>query len=342
MTASKRKIILGVLSIANLALAFFAWRSIFQAMFDDAASDWLVPILLFSGISALFLLQAVFVQPMLVRIANAILPLLPMFLFPFSIELGVAFVLGAFFLFRATSLVGLESANRVKVQVFSCARHGVVALVLAWSCAITGSYFTLLRDVPTERLLPKLSFSEGFGRTILRFAEKSNPGIARVSADNPTVDGFLLGFLSDPVSDSKGLIDPSLSGILENFGVSEEAMRDRLEEERRTVFLSEGRNKISDLLGRPVEGEERMLDVLSELANAKLFALSSMKYQNGDSSESLRGILALFLFLSLLSIGSLLGFLWALLAWTLFLFLRISGLVSIRTTLREVEEIGEI
>ncbi len=342
MTLSKKNIIVSVLFLMQVATAFFAWRFLFQAIRFDATRGWIVLAVFFSAISVLFLLQAVFVQPWFVRGVTAFAVLIPMLFLPFSVEIGIAFLLAGYFLFRSTSVVGKETFYRLKVQVFSCAKQGIFPLVIGWSFAISGAYIGLLHDTPVENLLPKVSFSQGLGQGMLRLVEKSNPGLIQLSNTNPTVDEFLFGVFTENVPTPSNVIDPAIQGMLGEMGVSEQDIRTRLEEEKKNAFLSEGRKKLSDLLHRSVNGGERMLDVLSELVNAKLLAISGMSGGRSGSTDSLRGILGLLFFLTILSVGSVLGFVWAWFAWLIFLFLRISGLVVLQTKLREVEEISEI
>ena len=219
-------------------------------------------------------------------------------------------------------------------------------LALGFSVLIVAFHAAMISQLPAEKLLPRFSLADGTGRVALQMAGKVNPALVSLTEENLSVDEFLLGLM--PREESGGAespFDPKDARIRETLrmeGIDVEKLAGispTNAEFQKALFLKEGKRRISDVLGRSVQGDERATDVLSEIINAKIFGTFSGVQKEGKSIGTLQAIIALLLFVSLLSLGSAFGLIWALLSSGIFWILREGNIVAIRRMPIEAEQI---
>ena len=86
------------------------------------------------------------------------------------------------------------------------------------------------------------------------------------------------------------------------------------------MILRKGRKQISDLIKRPVRGDEEVASVFSQMISTKIedFINFDAGKSSYGSASYLPVILTFLLFLSILSFGSFFGPLWVMLAQVIF------------------------
>lgn len=354
----KQKIITATFFLLEIGCSFLAWQSLYQAVLVSGSSRFFLPSIFFS-LLATFLLVSVLLFPLvLFRVLAILIIILPVFFFGWSIASFFAFGIAMMFLYRSLRVVDRELSEHLTIRFFSSARTGVFLLSLGFSVVIVAAYAALITNLPIEKLLPRFSLAEGTGRIVLQLAGQVNPSLGNLVREDLSVDEFLLEMMPKEMTGQGTDIPPSL---VEQNGTQSIAFRDTLRslsessgmdyeqlindqrnsqtELQKTLFLGETKRRMADILGRSVSGDERATDVLSEVVNAKIFGTLSTVHTEGSSVNTLRAVIALLLFLSLLSAGSIFGFVWAFLAWIIFWLLQGSGIVAIRRVQVEAEQV---
>lgn len=349
----KQKIIASVFFLFEAGISFFAWQSVHLAVFVPGASHFLIPGIFFSLLAALLLVSVSLFSTPIFRMFGIAIAVLPAFLFARSISVCVVAGLAALLFYRSLFVVDRELSEHLKIRFFSSARTGTFMLALGFSLAIVALHAAMISQLSAEKLLPRFSLADGAGKMALQMAGKVNPALASLTEENLSVDEFLLGLM--PREDLEGGID-GIRGIEGSFDPKDARIRETLKangidmeklsgispanaEFQKALFLKEGVRRISDVLGRSVRGDERATDVLSEIINAKIFGTFSEVQKEGKSLDTLRAIIALLLFVSLLSLGSAFGLIWALLSAGIFWILREGNIVVIRRMPIEAEQI---
>ncbi len=354
----KQKIITVFFFLLEGVCSFFAWQSLYQAVLISGSSHFLIPSVLFS-VLAVFLLVSVilFALPLFRSLAIAI-AVFPIFAFGWSLASFVATPVAFLFCYWGLSTIGRELSEHVTVRFFSSARMGTFLLALGFSVSITAGYATLITTMPVEKLLPRFSLADGTGRIVLQTAGKVNPAFSRLVREDLSVDDFILEMMPKEMTNgiSTSTLSPdtneggtssamrdAISSFAESRGMSSEQVMDEQKaaamELQKSLFLQETKRRLSDILSRDVSGDERAKAVLSEVINTKMFGTVAAVRTEGDSVDILRAILALLLFLSLLSLGSLFGLVWAFFSWVVFWILQGASIVAIRRIPIEAEQI---
>jgi hypothetical protein len=350
----KQKIIAILFFLLECVCSFFAWQSLHQSVLLSGSSHFLIPSILFS-LLAIFLLVGVVLFPLPLFRSIAIgIAVLPLFAFGWSVASLVAVPLSFLFCYRSLSVIDRELSEHVTVRFLSSARMGTFLLSLGFSVMIVAGYATLIKSMPLQKLLPRFTLADGTGRVVLQIAGKVNPAFSRLVREDMSVDDFISEMMPQEMMNGSSadtlpldLGGDSLRGALSSFAESRGLSAEDLMNEQKTasmnlqkeLFLKETKRRLSDILSREIAGDERAKDVLSEMINAKIFGTVTAVQAEGTSVDALRAILSLLLFLSLLSLGSLLGFVWAFCAWVFFWILQGASIVAIRRIPIEAEQI---
>lgn len=322
MKFSTREIFGIFLILAVGLLALGAWQVFFTVMVTPGVSDIWQPTLWFFLLAIFFFLgTAVWTKP-LFRIAGAALVFIPGFLFMQSWEYVIACIVSAVFVFWSAADIAFEFRERLRFRFFKSVRTGQFFFVVGLTLALSGGYYVFLQNASWEELVPRFRIGEEMTGIIFKAAGTINPSFAALSGGDATVDEFLLSLeqnkREEPVlpgsdtgrevggEDISG-VSPEVIRYLEEQGItlSLDEHQERIAQE---LFLQSGRKQIAGLAGRPVQGDEKISDILSLALQRKLIAL----LRGGDTTEHIPSqavpfFLSLLLFFTLLSLLSLLG-----------------------------------
>lgn len=343
----KQKIITVFFFLLEGVCSFFAWQSLYHSVLFSDSSRFLLPIVLFS-LLAILLLESVVLFPLpLFRTLAIEIAILPVFVLGWSVTSLIAVPLAFLFCYWSLTVIDRELSEHVKVRFLSSARMGTFLLSLGFALVIVAGYATLISSMPPEKLFPRFTLTDGMGSIVLQIASKANPAFSRLVKEDLSVDDFILQMMPQEMMSGTDGTSVDMQGIISTFAESrglssEELMKEQklaAAEMQKGLFLKETKQRLSDILSREVTGGERAKDVLSEIINAKIFGMIAPPHTEGGSVDTLRAILSLLLFLSLLSLGSLLGFVWAFFAWVIFWILQGSNVVAIRRIPIEAEQI---
>lgn len=313
--------VIGVLS------AFLGWMSV-ASISASSDGNWADPALWFSLAATSFLLGAVLYHEKGARIIFVSALLVPGIPFAPSITHILFTIFAAWLLLGGMRRIRDDMALRLRIVFRKSLGVGVFSFSLAVSLLIANEYYTHIRNSPWDDLVPKFSLGEGGGDILLRAAGWVYPELGKIHDERVTVDAFLMTVRGKEGSFVSSLPVPS----------DERMPIDQGEAIMRELSLAAGRMEVGALVGRKVSGDEKMSDVLSEaLRNKTMAFLSGKKAEQNLPASVLPFVLSLLLFITVLSIASLLQWLWiAIAAGMMRVFLR-SGAIAVERIAVEQE-----
>ncbi len=133
----------------------------------------------------------------------------------------------------------------------------------------------------------------------------------------------------------------SLSGIEESLREAGLTMADvRNSPQAQMFYLESGHRHFTWLVGGEVKGNEPINAVMSQVIQRKIIrALDGTGQASGLSPDTVPTAIAVVLFLALIPLGTVLGYVWLLLGYLFFLLLLRTNQLEIREHLDEVEEL---
>ena len=276
------------------------WISV-ASVSGTSGGNWTAPVLWFSLTAICFLLGAMLYREKSVRIAFVSALLLPSLPFASSVFHVLFIALAAWLVFVGMRRIRNDMSLRLKMAFRKSMSVGVFSFSLAVSLLIASEYYGYIKGSAWEDLVPKFSLGEGGGDAVLRIAGSIYPELGKIRDEGVTVDSFLT-----TVRDQEG---PPESFPATPVGDS--APIEQGESIERELSLAAGRMEIGALVGREVLGDERMSDVLSEALRHKTIAfLSGEKAERNLPGSVLPFVLSLLLFVTVLSVASLLQWFW--------------------------------
>lgn len=305
----KRKILDYALVFLTLLFSLLFWRAVHQAMTNPEASTWLVPIIWFSLFATLFFLDLIIIK-IRYLIFSVLLGSFLGELFFFPIFNIISFLITLLVFWRVKG----EMAYGSRINLRRLIRSGALMFILAWSLAVASHYYLSAQKNKMANPVPEFKL-EGMTKAVtFNLLSKINPSFQKMEEENLTVDQFI----------DQG--QPSIE------------VPEPMEELTQAMFREESRKKLSEISGIYLSGEEKVVDVISQIINQKIVAIiPTLENQEGGFSPIFLA-LAIGLFFSLMALGSILLYVWTVLAYLLFFFLRKAGLIWIAyvTSEREV------
>lgn len=351
--------IFGIFLILILGLlALGAWQSFFSAIVIEGVADSWKPTLWFCVLALCFFLGTAIWAAAWSRLTASAAVFLPgIFFFP-SWEYAVVGILASALAFWSTMVIAQDLADHLRFRFARSVRTGTFFFVLGLSLALSSGYYVFLKNTSWEELVPRFRVGEEMTQIIFKVAGVVNPSFAELSQGDATVDEFLLSLEknkkeadtdTDHPEESQDMpasldtlnIPPAVSLFLQERGIvlSSDVNREKIERE---IFLLSGREQIATLVGQPVEGDEKISDVLSLALQRKLIALlKGEKTTEHVASPAVPFFLALLLFFTLLSLISLLSVLCVAGAGLLFSGLLWIGWLKLDTIPAEQQRLAE-
>jgi len=287
------EVILLFLAVSFSSLGFAAVSSSISA--DDGHLG--MPLLWLSLLAVSFLLVGMLCRERAMCVAFAGLvvgssvPFTPTFSHLLLALLSVAFMLSGF------RKMEDDIRSRIALSFRKSMSTGVFMFALPVSLLIASQYYAEIRLSSWQDLVPRFSLAEGGGDLVLRAAGSVYPEIGKIRDERMTVDSFLSTVRSP--EDARSVHEEE--GIFDDMSMA--------------LSLQAGRVELGKLVGRDLSGDERMADVLSEaLRNKTIAFLSGAKAERNLPSGALPFFLAMLLFITILSIASLLQGIWTLVA----------------------------
>lgn len=347
----KREKMKYVLITVTLLVAFFSWFSVYRAITVAESSTWLVPMLGFSFFAVSLFLSAVLIREAMV------LEFLIVASFAFSIffafNLWHIVIVGLCILLAISAVMRIRKDLdlNVKVSLWKSFNMGKTKWIFALAFVISSQYFFIVKNIEGQKNIPELDLSAFSQKLVVPILGIMNPNFKEIQKDDLTVDQFILKSQENAKSDLLGdeFIDSQIPQDLPSDQrdiLKKEALKNisdmqrQVSEKNNEFVLREGRRQLSEMVGRQIDGSEKIVDVFSGLINKKMNDYFNSQMAEGDQSSVFPLILAIVLFLTIVPVGSLLGNLWFGIAIFIFNTLVRSGIVEIRKVQVEREMIA--
>lgn len=324
----KIKILKYVLIFLTLLTAFLSWQSVDRAINIPEASNWGVPILIFSLLFVLFYLDVILIRRFFILQIMFLASLILSFVFSFSFVHLVILVVAYLLILWSLMKIKRDLHLNVKVSLWKSIGAGSLPMLFAVSIMISSQYYSEVKDLSSTRLIPKFNFSEMTGGATSKILSAVNPDFKKLDQEGLTVDQFILETQKDQVSMD---VPEGLSG----------AMAERLAIEEEKILLREGRKKFSEIAGTPLTGQEKISDVFSGIINQRIDQYLGSRMSDSEKGSPLPFILAVALFLTVLPLGSLLSTVWIIVVELIIWIFKKTDLIRIAKVPVEMEVIEQ-
>ncbi len=334
-----------------VALSLAAWFFLHLSIMNPGTRDWIIPGAFFSAVFVFWIVAVILIEKISHIAVIFFLSLAPSLFFVFDVWHFLILSTAFLFLLIASTRIERELMTSVKINLWRSIRFGRVMMVFALSLAIGSHYYFEIKDNNAYRNIPDFNLGNANEKFVSKTISLVYPGFDFSNDGELTVDEFILQSQKNAVSnmDEGNEIEKIID---EEFGISmtdqqkKEVIKDYQDRNEMVVqknnelVLRESRKQISDLVGRQVGGDEKIMDVFSQMINKKI-----EDYLNFGAGNEIGGfshlpiILAILLFLSILSLGSFLGPLWVLLAQIIFWLMVKLNWVKINKVMVEQEVI---
>ncbi len=341
------------IGLASLFLLFcfsvFGWYVLFQGTLMGYVS---LTLSLLSGFffTCVFFFLGVFLwHRVYERLLGALLPFLPVLFFRHDL-LIIGAVIGSMVLtYLAIHFIQKEKKERIHFQYFRVNHAGQIYFVIALALSISTAYFSIIRDASWEELVPKLRLGESTSTLLLRTIAKWQPQLADIKEEGLTVDEYLLSLAEEgrtvpaPTSDDQLFslevsLVPGIEERLHQAGLSFADVRNS--PQARQFYLESGHAHFTWLVGGEVKGNEPMNAVVSQIIQRKIIrTLDGTEEASQLSGDTVPIAISVVVFLALIPLGSLLGYLWLFCGYVIFLLLLKTKQIEIRHHLDEIEEL---
>jgi hypothetical protein len=330
-----KKIIQYVLLAVAIVISFFAFWSVERAVFIPEASDWLAPIFWFSCLFILLGLNIALVRDKKIIYPTLFLFLLPSLIFSPNFWQVLIILFGWLLLLAANARIRGDIEYGKKIKLWRSLRFGKAYIYLALALVISGQYYFLVKDAPTQKILPDFKVDAVTNYLAPNILSVVSPDFSASVDGEMTVDQFIIQMQKSQM-DQAGYSQEKLAKLPE----SERAkLQKQINEEigkNQDILLDEGRKKFAEISGQPVDGSEKIAAVFSEIIDNKL---NDYLKPGNINTEVLpvAPIMTFVLFLTIASLGSLLGIILVLMAAGIFWILVQAKLVLISKVQAEVE-----
>lgn len=281
----------------TLVVAFFAWQSVERAIAVESASNWGMPIVFFSLFFILLYLDIILIRRVLVLQLLFLTAFLLSFIFAFNLwHVGIVFLA---YLFSLWSIAKIKQDLRlnVKVSIWKSIQAGNFLLLLSVAVVIASQYYSEVKSLSAERLIPRFNVEEMTGGATSKILSTVNPDFKNLEQEDLTVDQYILKKQKDEVQSEA----PT--------GISLEVVN-IISAKQEELILREERRRLSVLAGKPLSGNEKIADVFSGIINQKIDQYLGARMADSQKNSPLPFIMAVALFLTVLPLGSLLSTVW--------------------------------
>jgi hypothetical protein len=341
---------IGLISLFFLfVFSLFGWYVLFSGTLTGYGSLTVSLLLGFSFACIFFFLGVILWHERYERLLGATLPFLPIIFFAQELVIVASIIVAILLTYLAITLIRKEKRERIRFQYFRVNQAGQLYFIMALALTISVAYFTLIRQASWEELVPKLRLGESSTTLLLRSIATWQPELARVKSEELTVDEYLLSLSVEPdPTQTKKFDDQLLSfevslipGIEQNLREAGLTMEDvRNSPQAKNFYLESGRSHFTWLVGGEVKGNEPISAVVSQVIQRKIIRTLDGSNQTSQlTADTVPIAIAVVLFLALIPLGTILGYVWLTLGYLIFMLLLRTGQLEIREHLDEIEEL---
>ncbi len=331
----KRQVIKYAELLLVIIFAFLLWQSANRIIQTSQTENWLQPIIFFSLFFICWSLGAILIKNNRLFFGVSMLALIIPLIFTANIFLFGVIIVSGVILWTGKKVVQNELKLRIKISVWNSLRLERRFFVFAIALILTGQYYFGVNQLDTNKTLPEFKINSQQTRWATKILSKFDPSFK--SGDNTeeiTVDDFILKKINQD-ENSANIVDVKndipLGYIVDN---------DSIEKLKKQSILKEGRESISKMVEHKITGNEKMMDIFSEIINKKINKFMNVNVGYVDQNiPIMHWIFTGLLFLSIVSIGMFLSPFLIMLTWLLFKIMISVKFVSVGKKMIEVEVI---
>jgi hypothetical protein len=319
-------------AIAGMAvlLGIISWMTVDWAIKLPNFSNWLIPSIFFTLFFIMLVLSAILIRQWSVILSILAVSFFASLYFAFSfwhfLILFLCFLLTWIGLARIIQDLNLN----IKLSITKSVRTGKSIIILALSIAIASQYYTEVRNSNQINIIPKLKM----GSAVNQILPMVYPNLKNSAQNDLTVDQFI-SEIAKQNTDSFLAGDTDKQKYLNSAGINNEQITQIINSNQDKI-LEEERKNFSQMAGMTLSGNEKISDVFSEMINNRINDLFSPSLQ-GDNLPFLPLLAAFILFLTVASLGSVIGSLAGYFLAFVFWLMRKMDLVKISKTTVEME-----
>ncbi len=321
-----KKILLYILSAITLVLSFFSWRSIDQAINVPGSSVWLAPMIWFTLFFVFSSLAIVLIKARYLAILF-VLCLALSFIFARTAGHLLAFILGFLCIFAAAEKIKHDLKLNIKINLWKSVKAGRILIILGLALVIASQYYFEAINSGVEKIIPKFNISDKSGKLTSKILSQINPDFAILDQEGLTVDELLM----KKMKQNEEIIVSEVNNRMDAMN--------QLNKDKEALMLEKGRRQIAKFAGYDLTGEEKIADVFSGIVNNKINEFFQPGIAGPKNSSAIPLIFAIVLFLTVISIGPILGSLGTLIVIIAFIILVKLNAVNIKKEMKEVEMI---
>ncbi|MFA6183712.1 MAG: hypothetical protein WC682_01265 [Parcubacteria group bacterium] len=239
--------------------------------------------------------------------------------------IGISFLI----LWLARKYIRKEIKMRLKIDTWNYLRIGRRFIILTIALMLAGQYFFSINPQIKSENLPRLKLYSSQGSFVTRVVSFVQPDLIKENREAVTVDEFIIDkFNDDPLASKR-------FGSNVDFG--------NIDYNLREAILKEGRNDVAKMIGRDVQGDEKMVDIFLGIINNKIddFLNVNVGYMNKDMPIA-QLIFTVAIFLAIMGMGMIMSVFLIFLVAIVFRGLIFVGMLSIdkKAVNMEVIKIG--
>lgn len=351
----KKMYVQSALVFLALASSCLGWFYVDRAINSVSSGDWITPVIWFFLVFVFISLSVAMLNNTWVLMALSLGSFAGSLFFVFNFWHCIFVVLGCLLAFASFLRIKRDMRFNVKIDLWKSIRMGKILLILSFSLVITSQFYFQAKNIDAKNFIPKLKVGDQTSNFIVsNVLPQFIPGFqvpGNTKNQGLTVDEFILQSQKSQTGDGNVISEKLKSEILENnlrnlTPEQEAEIRNQIEKDSNQLLndeevLRQTRGQLSDFVGMDLSGEEQIVDVFSAMINQKMADfLSPGAEVNTENTPFLPITLSMILFLTIISLGSLLSSVGMMIAKLLFRLMVVIGIVKIETKKVDMEIIA--
>jgi hypothetical protein len=350
----KQKILKYILIGLTLLLSFFSWYLIHQALNNVGSHSWILPAISFSFLFIFISLDIVLIKETYLLELVFFSSYLLTFFFFFDIRHLAFILLSLIFAFVAIWQIKREMKLNLKLSLMRIIGAGKYFLVFSLALMISSQYYFEIKNFSLEKIIPRFETSRSSSFIASKILSLINPNFANLDTDNLTIDEFISQIQQkqmDELTDQESgkldeIIDQQAGTSLtpeQKTSIRQEAIqqinKNRKLVENSSQSVQEGRKALSEMVGFELKGNEKASEVFTQIINKKIADRIQDTFSNQKNFPVFPIILAVLLFLAIISLGSILNYIYIPIAIFFFFIFKKMGLIAVSKIPTEKEVI---
>lgn len=336
----KKKILKYTIFFLTVLSALLFWRAVDLAINFYDHSAWWLPISFFTLYFVSFSLCAIFIERKYVLLSISILTLLLSFAFTYSFWHLASIAVATLFLSWADKRIKTDLLYAVRINIWKSLRAGSTLVVFALSLVIATFYYSETRSFAPDRLIPKLGSGSLASQLTGKMIDLLFPSIRQANGEM-TVDQLILAN-QDSQNSARDIID-QLQKPDELSSVDRAILESKAQElvkSNQQLILEQSRKQLSEIVGRDLNGSEKVSDVFTDLVNKKIEETVVPKLSDKSLLPIVPIVMAILLFLTIFPIGTFLSPVWLGLVYLIFIILiktKVANIVKVPAEIEMIE-----